>query len=600
MQMFYTVQPGVTVYLIANRWQVPLPSLIAANRLVSPYTIFIGQQLSMPPGVTTYLVQQGDTVYRIAQRYRIPLASIIQANSLQPPYIIQPGQVLTIPEGVPYYVVQRGDTLYGIAAKFNVQTEGGILPQLIRTVNQLPSDTIYPGMNLVIPYAPPGGDGLLAYTAVQGGSFDIWLYNPRNGSSSRLTNGLGEQYAEPFWSPDSKKIAFIGRNKIVYVADVETDSIARIDQISPYTLLDWSPDSTQLSYVKGNQIVLYDIHAHSARTLDQPGASDVQWFPSGDELLFKANDANGTPQLYRIQTDGMNKRQITQLEEASFFNVRLSQDGAYALFTGPGVSVSLVTTVDISTGAIQTLPGGPLGKNYNPEWSPGSEQIAYSATFYVNGYYSYIQTDDRAGRNLQTWAIADCFSSDVTWSPNGDKIAYLSGCRQAMGPNEAWALDVSHPVPIRLFTADAISYLKWSPSQTARKKTFRSDVYQVSLRYPADWQQTTAERFEGPDGFFQIGAILSESALEEVCRNEAYHPLEPYGSNPQIVATTHLGEDACIILPSDDQPPEMNQQAAFITAYPESIMINDDTYNYFILWADQDHIREISSELEFL
>ncbi|MFD0953435.1 hypothetical protein [Virgibacillus natechei] len=64
--------------------------------------------------------------------------------------------------------------------------------------------------------------------------------------------------------------------------------------------------------------------------------------------------------------------------------------------------------------------------------------------------------------------------------------------------------------------------------------------------------------------------------------------------------TTHLGDVACIIYPSDDQPPEMNHQAAFITAYPEPILINEDTYNYFILWADQDYLKEITSELKFL
>ncbi|MBP1971659.1 TolB protein [Virgibacillus natechei] len=497
MQMFYTVNPDDTLYLIANRWQVPLPSLIAANQLVPPYIIFIGQQLSMPPGVTTYLVQPGDYLYRIAHRYSIPLASIIQANRLQPPYIIQPGQVLTIPEGVPYYVVQQGETLYEIAATFNVQTEGEIRPQLIRRVNQLPSETIYPGMNLVIPYAQVGTESL-RITAAQGGSFDIWLYNPRNGSSSRLTNWLGEQYSEPYWSPDSKKIAFIGKNEIVYVVDLESGSTARIDQISPNTLLDWSPNSMQLSYVKGNQIVLYHVNTNSARKLNQPDANDVQWFPSGDELLFKSNDSDGTPQFYRIQTDGMNKRQITQFEEASFFNVRLSPDGSYALYTGPGVRVSLVTTVNIATGATHTLQGGPLEKNYNPEWSSNSERTAYSATFYPeSGYYSYIQMDDRNGRNLQTSTISDCFSSDVTWSPDKDKIAYISGCQNAMNPNEAWGIDVSHPVPIHLFTADRILFLKWSPSQTAsRKKTYRNKVYQVLLRYPADWQLTGDKQFE--------------------------------------------------------------------------------------------------------
>ncbi|MFZ3588869.1 LysM peptidoglycan-binding domain-containing protein [Bacillus sp. DJP31] len=58
MQRFYTVQPGDTVYLIARRWENSIESLIAANNLAPPYTIYIGQQLSVPPGVDELLLSK--------------------------------------------------------------------------------------------------------------------------------------------------------------------------------------------------------------------------------------------------------------------------------------------------------------------------------------------------------------------------------------------------------------------------------------------------------------------------------------------------------------------------------------------------------------
>jgi TolB protein len=63
MQFFYTVRTGDTVSQIAKRWELPVESLIAANNLVSPYTIFVGQQLSVPPGVDVVRIKPGDTVY---------------------------------------------------------------------------------------------------------------------------------------------------------------------------------------------------------------------------------------------------------------------------------------------------------------------------------------------------------------------------------------------------------------------------------------------------------------------------------------------------------------------------------------------------------
>ena len=62
MQYFYHVQSGDTLYDIARRWGLPLENLIAANNLRSSYTIFIGQQLAVPPGVNSVRVKPGDNI----------------------------------------------------------------------------------------------------------------------------------------------------------------------------------------------------------------------------------------------------------------------------------------------------------------------------------------------------------------------------------------------------------------------------------------------------------------------------------------------------------------------------------------------------------
>ncbi|WP_404328125.1 LysM peptidoglycan-binding domain-containing protein [Mesobacillus maritimus] len=84
MQFFYTVRQGDTVSQIAKRWELPVESLIAANNLAPPYTLYVGQQLSVPIGIDVINVKAGDTVYKIAQAYGVPPSVIIQANQLQP------------------------------------------------------------------------------------------------------------------------------------------------------------------------------------------------------------------------------------------------------------------------------------------------------------------------------------------------------------------------------------------------------------------------------------------------------------------------------------------------------------------------------------
>src|SRR5690606_12090036 len=191
--------------------------------------------------------------------------------------------------------VQLGDTLFEIARRFNVTTGGQSNFELIREVNRLPSYTIYPGMRLMIPYAPPGDSGLIAYISNRRGQFDLWLYNMENGVNRQITFGLGESYSVPFWSPDSSKIAFVGKNGILYVIALRTNTIAQIEQFSEGlgAFLDWSPDSQKLVYSNRNTIILYDTVTHQAQVINQPNATDVQWFPNGTELLYQAPDQNG-------------------------------------------------------------------------------------------------------------------------------------------------------------------------------------------------------------------------------------------------------------------------------------------------------------------
>lgn len=123
--------------------------------------------------------------------------------------------------------------------------------------------------------------------------------------------------------------------------------------------------------------------------------------------------------------------------------------------------------------------------------------------------------------------------------------------------------------------------------------------YNILLRYPKNWKLVSDTRYEGSTGFFQISAINSEGTLEDVCRNEAFHTLQPYGSNPSISRINIEGRDACLILPSSDQPAEMKGQAASIAKYVVPIVISGQSYNYFVLWANKNYIRQITASLGF-
>jgi TolB protein len=131
----------------------------------------------------------------------------------------------------------------------------------------------------------------------------------------------------------------------------------------------------------------------------------------------------------------------------------------------------------------------------------------------------------------------------------------------------------------------------------------------IALKYPEGWQAQIDDhvvggkptKFEGEDGFFQIGAISGEMlSLDEVAYNEAKHELKPYGSKPVIEKAKLKSWDVVYIFPSKDQPSEMGNQACFIIKYPQRVVVDDQEYDYFMLWADKTHIKDIAESVNFI
>ncbi|OGO77254.1 MAG: hypothetical protein A2Y23_04605 [Clostridiales bacterium GWB2_37_7] len=130
--------------------------------------------------------------------------------------------------------------------------------------------------------------------------------------------------------------------------------------------------------------------------------------------------------------------------------------------------------------------------------------------------------------------------------------------------------------------------------------SYRNSTYKIGFMYPTRWAKISSLHYEGVDGFFRISSMSSIQELEEACKEEAYHKLKPYGSQPEIVLTTAAGLKACLAIPSEDQPMEMKKQAAIIIQYPQEVEIDNQYHNHLIIWVDKEHMYDIKNSLIFL
>jgi murein DD-endopeptidase MepM/ murein hydrolase activator NlpD len=126
------------------------------------------------PEPPIYEVQPGDTLYAIAERFGTTVEAIVAANDIDDPSLIEVGQRLVIPTAEPERVpsaeppperrihpVQAGDTLPALAFRY------GTTVWTLRLENDLDLlGLLWPGQELVVPPPDAAHAGMLTYPTV--------------------------------------------------------------------------------------------------------------------------------------------------------------------------------------------------------------------------------------------------------------------------------------------------------------------------------------------------------------------------------------------------------------------------------------------------
>jgi TolB protein len=334
------------------------------------------------------------------------------------------------------------------------------------------------------------GSEQIAFVSDKDGDLDIYVMDIGPSLIRRLMGGVprdlsqhsADDYA-PEWSPDGSRIAFVSvrdGNPEVYVMNADGSSPFRLtfDEAID-TNPTWSPDGTRLAFQSDRVNTLrnpatalggvqqeenYDIYVMDV-VFDAAGASPSNlrqisfgaandeypaWSPDGRQIAFQSDrvSALSNPGLalsldpveanfdiYLIQADGTLPRNLTNNTEANDLFPTWTRDGGQIAFVSDRARSELLRdptrelTSSLSNGNFEIYVISRDGRNLRyltanpandeaPTWSPDSNRIAFvSNRGSGREPLSAIYLMDATGENVSALTDSDVESQSPVWRP---------------------------------------------------------------------------------------------------------------------------------------------------------------------------------------
>jgi len=213
------------------------------------------------------------------------------------------------------------------------------------------------------------------------GDGDLYVMSADGTGMTKLTNGLRD--AHPAWSPDGTRIVFVrdqGNSLVVMNADGSGATEIRPygEVFPPYQWPAWSPDGTRIAFqaspsagVDTNGVYVTDIDGNGTAKVT-PGSSDgyPAWSPDGTTLAYAGSDG-----IYLHDMQSGTDRRLTfcgKPENCGFdFEPSWAPDGSRIVFARQDYGGSSVQTFVVKADGtgVQQLTSGPEW-NAEPVWQP--------------------------------------------------------------------------------------------------------------------------------------------------------------------------------------------------------------------------------------
>jgi len=269
----------------------------------------------------------------------------------------------------------------------------------------------------------------------------IYTIPAAGGRAAQLTPKAG---VEPAWTPDSKRIYFLGfhgGDQIgLEVVPAEGGAVERVPLGGGYNERRWgingdlsvSPDGQSICFpgaeirerdvslgiftlsVRGGLPTRLTTHGNGATG----GDGFSVWSPDGTSIAFiradmKIDSGNTTANIFVIQRDGGEPRQVTtDADRVSLNSLAWSPDGRLIAFSASDKTLRIVPAAGGTSRILAEVAGSGL------TWSPDGQTLAYVS----GGALWRIPAAGGAPTKIETGL--DARPAGPAWSPDGKSVAF--------------------------------------------------------------------------------------------------------------------------------------------------------------------------------
>jgi TolB protein len=252
----------------------------------------------------------------------------------------------------------------------------------------------------------------------------------------------------------------------------------------------------------GAEVTIVNVASGKATAFGVPaGASEFDVTLDGSRVAYSNLDADGTRQVFVMDVDGANVRQLTHgADDAS--NPEWSTDASMIAHEGKPGAISEIFVVRVADGESTRVTQEP-NDAWDPTWAPDDRSILFS-TPDASGHVLLAKSIDLASGQTRT-IVTD--ASLPALSPDGTRIAFDSYAMEPLIRLSLANADGSHRRVIARSSEDG--FVKWSPNSAQIAFIGRTDddglgTYVFDLR-SGETAFVTAGSIEG---WFDDSSIL--------------------------------------------------------------------------------------------